>query len=197
MKLDQRFVTNLHGKDFVLFEGLLDLAHQEGLKEVHTDIVQFPSAENDMTCIVQARVATEKGSFSGIGDASPTSVGNKMIAVHLIRMAETRAVARAFRFATNIGMTAMEELGGDSAPVSNESRVGVYTRNDNTSPNVKNLKEMSEKQEKMLKGLANDNALPEEAKNAINEFLTDEYLKTSERASALIKRALEVKDGKQ
>ena len=38
-------------------------------------------------------------------------------------------------------------------------------------------------------------SLPQEAKDAIAEFLADEYLKTSERASALIKRALEIKEG--
>ena len=186
MPLNKQFVMSLHGKDYVKFEGLLDLGHQDGLSEVTTDIVDLPTDENGNTCIVRARVVTKRGVFTGIGDASPTSVGNKMIAVHLIRMAETRAVARALRFATNVGLTALEELGDTSAPVSNG----------NSNSNIKNIKEMSEKQEKMLKGLSTDMSLPQEAKDAIAEFLTDEYLKTSERASALIKRALEIKEGK-
>ncbi len=185
MPLNKQFVMNLHGKDYVKFEGLLDLGHQDGLSEVTTDIVDLPTDENGNTCIVSARVVTKRGIFTGIGDASPTSVGNKMIAVHLIRMAETRAVARALRFATNIGMTALEELGDTSAPVSNGS-----------SNIPDGVKTMSEKQEKMLKGLSTDMSLPQEAKDAIAEFLADEYLKTSERASALIKRALEIKEGK-
>jgi hypothetical protein len=187
MPLNKQFVMNLHGKDYVKFEGLLDLGHQDGLSEVTTDIVDLPTDENGNTCIVRARVVTKRGIFTGIGDASPNSVGNKMIAVHLIRMAETRAVARALRFATNIGMTALEELGDTAAP--------------------KDLKVMSQKQHQMLKGLASDNALPQKAKDAITEFLSEtlettkmnpisEYLKTSERASALIKRALEIKEGK-
>ncbi len=63
--------------------------------------------------VVSAEVTTSKGTFHGLGDASPDNV-NEWIAPHLIRMAETRAVARAFRFATNVSMTAYEELGRDS-----------------------------------------------------------------------------------
>jgi hypothetical protein len=47
--------------------------------------------------------------FTGIGDANPRNV-NRNIANHLIRMAETRAKARALRDAFNVGMTAVEEL---------------------------------------------------------------------------------------
>jgi hypothetical protein len=60
--------------------------------------------------VVQAEVETGKGVFAGIGDAAPSNV-NRMIVPHLIRMAETRAKARALRDAVNIGVTAVEELG--------------------------------------------------------------------------------------
>ena len=51
---------------------------------------------------------TEK-KFTGYGDANSSNVAKK-VAGALIRMAETRAVARALRFACNIDMTAIEEL---------------------------------------------------------------------------------------
>lgn len=111
MRVPKEFIKNLQGKEFVLMGGLLELAHQDGLSFTHTEILQFPSQDNGNTTIVRAVVRTGKGEFSGIGDASPASVPNKSIAVHSIRMAETRAVARALRVATNVSMTAFEELG--------------------------------------------------------------------------------------
>ena len=112
-RVPKEFIKSLQGKDFVLMGGLLELAHQDGLNYTSTDILQFPSQDNGNTTIVRAIVRTGKGEFSGIGDASPASVPNKSIAVHSIRMAETRALARALRVATNVSMTAFEELGGD------------------------------------------------------------------------------------
>lgn len=109
------FVVKRDGRDYVLYAGLLDLAHERGLKEIHTNLVQVPSELNGMTAIVWARVTTEAGEFSGIGDAAPTNV-TRMMAPHIIRMAETRAKARALRDAVNIGMVALEELGGDEEP---------------------------------------------------------------------------------
>lgn len=109
-----KFIIKLQGRDFILFEGLLHLAHQEGLKKVRTELIQLPSAENNFLAVVHAEVETTKGIFTGLGDASPESV-NRNIAPHLIRLAETRALARALRFAINIGMTTVEEL-ADLAP---------------------------------------------------------------------------------
>lgn len=105
------------GKQYVLFAGLLDEAHSRGLKGIDTELIQVPTAENGSTAIIKATVEMEDGRvFSGIGDASPDNVGRN-IAPHLIRMAETRAKARALRDAVNVGSTALEELsdGGDDA----------------------------------------------------------------------------------
>lgn len=110
---EQFIITISRGKktkEFVLLEGLLELAHQDEVRKISTQILQFPTDENNQTAIVHALVVTSKGEFEGTGDANPLNT-NSMIAPHNIRMAETRAVARALRFATNVGMTAWEELG--------------------------------------------------------------------------------------
>ena len=98
--------------DAIAYKGLLSVAHDEGLKSVKTEIVQIPADDNAKTAIVRATVRTRRGVFTGIGDANPGNV-NRRIIPHLIRMAETRAVARALRVAVNIGEVAIEELGDD------------------------------------------------------------------------------------
>jgi hypothetical protein len=112
------FLITRSGKQYVLFAGLLDEAHSKGLSSIDTELIQVPNDENGNVAIVKAKVAIDFGegffkTFSGIGDASPDNVG-KNIVPHLIRMAETRAKARALRDAVNVGATSLEELGGES-----------------------------------------------------------------------------------
>jgi hypothetical protein len=86
----------------ISFRGLLALAHEDGLSETETEILQFPTRENRSTTIVRARVRTKRGTFIGIGDANPENVSPE-VALHVIRCAETRALARALRIALSIG----------------------------------------------------------------------------------------------
>ena len=109
----EEYMIERQGKRFVLYAGLLDEAHARGLRSIETELLQVPSAENGEVAIARAVVRTEDGKFSGIGDASPQNVG-RAIAPHVIRMAETRAKARALRDAINVGVAALEELGGES-----------------------------------------------------------------------------------
>ena len=99
-------------KEVVTYQGLLSKAHDEGLKAVRTSLLQVPADENSRTAIAKAEVETEKGRFEAIGDASPESVTG-FLTPHLIRMAETRAKARALRDAVNVGVVSFEELDGE------------------------------------------------------------------------------------
>lgn len=106
----EEFFISRQGKRYVLVAGLLDEAHQRGLKRIDTELIQVPSPENGEVAITKAVVELEDGrTFSGIGDASPENVG-KNIAKRLIAMSETRGKARALRDAVNVGVTALEEL---------------------------------------------------------------------------------------
>lgn len=116
--MKREFVINRHGKDYVLYAGLLDEAHQQGLCAIKTQLLQAPSTQNGQMAICLAEVTTEKGTFTGIGDAEPGNV-NRAMANALIRMAETRAKARALRDAVNVSMLSIEEL-AESAPESIE-----------------------------------------------------------------------------
>ncbi len=111
----KEFVVERDGRSFVLYAGLLDLAHERGLRGITTTLVQIPNELNGQMAICHATVETEQGTFTGLGDACPSNV-TRMMVPHLIRMAETRAKARAMRDAVNVGVTALEELGEEVAP---------------------------------------------------------------------------------
>jgi hypothetical protein len=121
-KLDDRFIMTIQGKDFCIYAGLLDLAHQRGLQGITVDAVQYPTKDNGFEAICRATVESKTGEvFIELGDASPKNTNQKIVN-HILRMAATRAKARALRDFTNIGMTCLEELGdfdeviGDERP---------------------------------------------------------------------------------
>lgn len=138
MSIKKEFLVERNGRTFVLYAGLLDLAHEQGLKAITTTLVQIPSTLNDEVAIVHATVETDRGVFTGLGDAGPMNV-SKMILPHSLRMAETRAKARALRDAVNVGVTALEELGPDGptdepVPIRNAPSGRIATPNIPTVP---------------------------------------------------------------
>jgi hypothetical protein len=126
-------------KDVVLYAGLLTQAHEEGLARIKTSILQIPTEENGRLAIIKAEVETSKGLFEAIGDACPENVDD-FLAPHLIRVAETRAKARALRDAVNVGVVSFEELDGvslnrDSSPGSGAPAAPVVSRSPRHSGN--------------------------------------------------------------
>lgn len=121
--LKREFIVERQGRMFVLYAGLLDLAHRQGLKAIRTRLLQVPSDDNGQLAICYAEVETDRGVFSGIGDASPDNVSRPMVNC-TIRLAETRAKARALRDAINVGVAALEELGDDDDVIPGAPAVG-------------------------------------------------------------------------
>ena len=127
-KLDDRFISSIQGKDFVVYAGLLDLAHQNGLVKLEVKITQLPTKDNGFEVICHAIAETKFGEvFSDIGDANPKNVNSK-IAVHIIRMASTRAKARCLRDMTNIGITCLEELGDFNEVIGSGNVIDMKSR---------------------------------------------------------------------
>ena len=121
-KLDERFIITIEGQDFAKYAGLLDLAHQKRLNNLNVEILQYPNGQNEQTAICRAHAQTATGdTFSDIGDANPKNCNYK-VSKHLLRMASTRAKARALRDLTNIGMTCLEELGDVDEVIGNEEK---------------------------------------------------------------------------
>jgi hypothetical protein len=107
----EKKVITLQGKEYVTHQGLLYLAHGAGLRSVLTDLVSHDPDEGRY--IVRAVAEGDRGQYSGYGDASPANV-SRNIATACLRMAETRAVNRALRLYTGLGMTSADELPGRS-----------------------------------------------------------------------------------
>ena len=109
-KLDERWIIKIENKDFVQYAGLLDLGHQKGISQIEVEPIQLPNQDNGNFAICKATVVSKTGdSFTDIGDANPQNCSSK-VGKHLLRMASTRAIARALRSFTNIGYTCLEEL---------------------------------------------------------------------------------------
>lgn len=150
MPINEKFIITLQGKSYVTYEGLLDLAHQNQLKSIEVELVQYPNKENSMTAICKATALTNSNKFVDYGDASPQSVNSK-IAPHIIRMASTRAKARALRDLTNIGMTSIEELNTEDISAANEDTMEDYSASDSrfvseeppTKRQIETLKKLS------------------------------------------------------
>jgi len=132
MTVESKFIVKLQGKDFILYDGLLDMAHQMGLTSIKTQLVSFENGVVIFKATAKAILKSEAGNnvreveFDGYGDADSKNV-NSMIAKHMIRMAETRAKARALRDLTNVGMCSVEELGGDDTLPPTTTKTGNET----------------------------------------------------------------------
>jgi hypothetical protein len=117
--MQREFIITRLGRDYVMYAGLLDAAHRDGLSAIRTTLVQAPSPANGFAAICHAEVVTARGTFTAHGDADPENVP-RLLVTALVRMAETRAKARALADAVNVAMTAIEELSdapADSASV--------------------------------------------------------------------------------
>jgi predicted nucleic acid-binding Zn finger protein len=125
-KLDERFITEIEGNEFVKYPGLLDLGHQKGILKIEVDPIQIPTKENANFAVCKATVVSKAGeTFIDIGDANPQNCSSR-VAKHLLRMASTRAIARALRSYTNIGMTCLEELADFNDVLGNDYRKGKF-----------------------------------------------------------------------
>ena len=171
--VNKKHVVQLQGKDFITYDGLLDMAHQMGILSIETELI------NKDPYIFRAVAKTETQTFTGYGDADNSNV-NSMIAKHKIRMAETRAKARALRDLTNVGMCSVEEMGGDDAPVKPSKRVSVET-----------LSKIADRAEQV--GMSKDE-LRAYMKELFN--VTDSRKLTTEQAAQLDAKLIEKLEGK-
>ena len=135
LKLNDEFLINIDGKDFILYRGLLDLAHQKGLKSLEVEMIQVPCKGNENLCICKATAISPNGDcYVDYGEASPANVSPK-VARHAPRIASTRAKARVLRDFTNTGIVCVDEIDSD---IGEESSNGQNKRQQKTPSSQKN-----------------------------------------------------------
>ena len=104
-------LVKVNGKDYPVVGGRLRLAHDENQKalSIETSVIKY----EDGIVVIQAKVTTEKGVFNGLGNA--TVQRDARLKMAILELAETRAIARALRFAGyGVEYTGFEEVDYDT-----------------------------------------------------------------------------------
>ncbi len=106
VSIPPEFITQIHGKDFVQYSGLLNMAHERGLVNLSA---RFISVDSELALAEATAEFADGRVFQECSDATPANVHPK-VKLHFPRMALTRAKARALRDALNINLCSVEEL---------------------------------------------------------------------------------------
>jgi hypothetical protein len=93
-------VTHL-GDTYVIWPGLLVEGHQLGLRSITLELLQAPAPDNGLRAICQARVTTERGTFTALADACPGNAGRSGVAT-LLHLAQLRVKSHALCDAFNL-----------------------------------------------------------------------------------------------
>lgn len=108
-------------EDMVSFEDLLNQAHaifKENLIGIKSEpvrdgqgnpMIDFNKKFAVFKCAIHILMGDKVRIFEAHGDATQENIKGSLIKPHFMRMAETRALARALRWATNNAATALEE----------------------------------------------------------------------------------------
>lgn len=131
------YIVKVQGKPFIRYEGLLLLAEERELISIETEQIELDRKEQFAQFKATAKIPllidgkhqfNQLGklickTFTSYGDGSPKNI-NRGVISSFIRVAETRAKARALRDLCGIGMCSVEEL------PSNQQEPGYNPRKD-------------------------------------------------------------------
>jgi hypothetical protein len=124
-------LVKVQGKTYPVVGGRLRLAHDENkLLSIESNVLYY----NDDSTVVHAHVKTEKGTFAGLGNASAKR--DRVLANAILELAETRAIARALRFAGyGVEYTGYEEV---------TEPKGMTTEENNNKDEIKDIRDLKQ-----------------------------------------------------
>jgi len=138
------YLVEIQGKQFITLPGLIAEGHALGVVGIETEFINPTQLDNP---VFKATVTLESvgangqvtyKKFVGYGDANVNNVAKKVTGA-LIRMSESRSIARALRFACNIPMAALEELDSEDNVISNNKSVKTTVHSANPSVKLASL----------------------------------------------------------
>jgi hypothetical protein len=85
-RVDRRYLIDRQGKQFVLYAGLLDLAHRSGLQDIRTTLIQAPAEPNGMIAIVTAEASdrTEQSEHLEVAESAVTALYRSHRSAHTL-----------------------------------------------------------------------------------------------------------------
>lgn len=118
-KIDEKYIVNIKGKDFVTFAGLLNALHKENTGfQLLVRSISVDWDKQSAYCVAYCKIGDIE--VEGVGSGTQQNCG-PMVKDHYIEMAQTRAKARALRDALNVSEVCSIELGDN--PVINEESI--------------------------------------------------------------------------
>ena len=114
-------IVQIHGKDFIRFEALLDMAHKEGkLQRITVQKLEVDHERKSAYCVMSVETGSTKypTTVEAVGSANPDNL-KEVMKGYYVEMAQTRALSRCFRYMLNVDKVAVEELKSD-APTEEE-----------------------------------------------------------------------------
>lgn len=178
-KISEEHIINIDGKPYVRYGGLLEAAHKSGLRDLKVQLLQSPTKDNGYTAVCEAtaviKTRSREKTYVEIGDANTISIGNPALNPHLIRIAATRAKARALRDALRVSICSVEELAmGDritAEPPTPDAPTKATSPDKVTEPQLRVLRIQAEQLGLDAEDYARFNTMTKrEASEAITEF---------------------------
>jgi len=108
--ISKEYGENNWKEDIVDFETLLNEAHKkfDGKFSIKTELISHDSEKK--SAVFKAIIEANNQIYQAHGDADQDNCSSSMIKPHYLRMAETRGIARALRWACNNAKVSQEEI---------------------------------------------------------------------------------------